>query len=182
MGPCYPNLDSAYPSALPGAEIWRGHPGYRLSLAREPSAGSKASFHAKQHSWSARFRPPRSLGFANPSRQDRSPRTSATTRQKQDDGGPEVATSRSRITNISASRSDESGPTPAARRLRGLRRVGVGSRSNHAAIFQLPDLTLVPFDLRTAPLFGCDLVQEGHNSVIASIDQRSRCRRGVDTG
>src|ERR687898_2511250 len=82
----------------------------------------------------------------------------------------------------SALRSDESGPTPAARRLRGLRRVGVGSRSNHAAIFQLPDLTLVPFDLRTAPLFGCDLVQEGHNSVIASIDQRSRCRRGVDTG
>src|SRR5918994_7080587 len=79
----------------------------------------------------------------------------------------------------SALRSDESGPTPAARRLRGLRRVGVGSRSNHAAIFQLPDLTLVPFDLRTAPLSGCDLVQRATTRSSPASINRSRCRRGV---
>src|SRR5215204_5204834 len=49
MGPCYPNLDSAYPSALPGAEIWRGHPGYRLSLcARSERRFESAPFHAKR--------------------------------------------------------------------------------------------------------------------------------------
>jgi hypothetical protein len=61
-------------------------------------------------------------------------------------------------------------------------RVGVVPRSNHAAIFQLPDLTLVPFDLRTAPLSDCDLVQEGHNSAIASIDQSLEMRSRMDTG
>jgi hypothetical protein len=49
-------------------------------------------------------------------------------------------------------------------------------------MFQLPDLTLVPFDLRTAPLSGCDLMQEGHNSVIASIDQSLEMPTRMDTG
>jgi hypothetical protein len=55
-------------------------------------------------------------------------------------------------------------------------------RSNRAAIFQLPDLTLVTFDLRTAPVSGCDLVQEGHNSVIASLDQSLEMPSRMDTG
>ena len=61
-------------------------------------------------------------------------------------------------------------------------RVGVVPRSNYAAIFQLSDLTLVPFDLRTAPLSGCDLVQEGHNLVIASLDQSLEMPSRMDTG
>jgi hypothetical protein len=57
MGPCYPNLDSAYPSALPGAGIWRGHPGYRLSLcARTERRFESALFHAKQNYSSNRRR------------------------------------------------------------------------------------------------------------------------------
>jgi hypothetical protein len=64
----------------------------------------------------------------------------------------------------------------------GVGRVGVVPRSNHAAIFQLSDLTLVPFDLRTAPLSGCDLVQEGHKLVIASLDQSLEMPSRMDTG
>jgi hypothetical protein len=40
----------------------------------------------------------------------------------------------------------------------------------------------VPFDLRTAPLSGCDLVQEGHNLVIASLDQSLEMPSRMDTG
>ena len=64
----------------------------------------------------------------------------------------------------------------------GVGRVGVVPRSNHTAIFQLPGLTLVPFDLRTAPLSGCDLVPGGHNSVIASLDQSLEMPSRMDTG
>jgi hypothetical protein len=50
----------------------------RLPVNRARYLAESAAFHAKQHSWSACFRPSRSLGFANPSSQDRSTRTSAT--------------------------------------------------------------------------------------------------------
>ena len=90
--------------------------------------GQTAAFHAKQHSWSACFRPPRSLGFANPSSQDRSTRTSATTGQEQDDGGPRGGYISNRITNISASRCGESWPTPAARRQLAAPKSGSGPR------------------------------------------------------
>lgn len=41
MGPCYPNLDVAYPSALPGAGMaWKS--GLSALALREKRAGSKA--------------------------------------------------------------------------------------------------------------------------------------------
>jgi hypothetical protein len=43
-------------------------------------------------------------------------------------------------------------------------------------------VTLVTFDLRTAPLSGCDLVQEGDNSVIATLDQSLEMPSRMDTG
>ena len=62
---------------------------------------------------------PRSLGFANPSSQDHSTRTSATTGQEQPTEVPGGYIS-NRITNVSASRCNDSGPTPTVRRLRWL--------------------------------------------------------------
>jgi hypothetical protein len=70
----------------------------------------------------------------------------------------------------------------------GALRIGRSRRIHTARVritrpsFSSPDLTLVPFDLRTAPLFGCNLVQGGHKSVIARIHQSLEMPTRIDTG